>query len=63
MRQHRYYPCWKEVDEKYRDWNPLIPQMDEEVREGGGEITNYFVGKFKEIADQAIPIIDRIDGR
>ena len=63
MRQHRYYPCWKEVDEKYRDWNPLIPQMDEEVREGGGEITNYFVGKFKEIADQVIPIIDSIDGR
>lgn len=60
--QQSNWPSWEWVDEKYRDWNPLIPQLDEEVREGGGEITNYFVGKFKEIADQAIPIIDRIDG-
>ena len=57
------WPWWEWVDEKYRYWNSLIPQMDEEVRKGGGEITDYFVGKFKEIADQAIPIIDRIDGR
>ena len=62
-KQSSLWPCWEWVDEKYRDWNPLIPQMDEEVREGGGEITNYFVGKFKEIADQVIPIIDCIDGR
>ena len=63
MKQQSNWPCWEEVDEKYRDWNRLIPQMDEELREGGGEITDYFVGKFKEIADQVIPIIDRIDGR
>lgn len=61
-KQSPLWPSWEWVDEKYRDWNPLIPQMVEELREGGGEITNYFVGKFKEIADQAIPIIDRIDG-
>ena len=63
MKQQSDWPCWEWVDKKYRDWNPLIPQLDEEVRKGGGEITNYFVGKFKEIADQVIPIINRIDGR
>lgn len=61
-KQSPRWPCWEWVDGKYRNWNPLIPQMVEELREGGGEITDYFVGKFKEVADQAIPIIDSIDG-
>ena len=64
--QQSNWPCWEWVDERYRDWNPLIPQMDEELRKDDGElgeIAAYFVHKFKEIADQAIPIIDRIDGR
>ena len=62
-KQSTLWPCWERVDEKYRDWNSLIPRMDDELQNGGGEITDYFVGKFKEIADKAIPIIDRIDGR
>ena len=63
MRHDKDWPCWEYVDEKYRDWNPLIPKLHEEVAMDGGEITDYFVGKFKEIVDKAIPIIDRIDGR
>ena len=63
MRQTVGWPCWEYVDEKYRDWNPLIPQMNEELKmKGGGEITAYFVEKLKEAADRMIPIIDSIDG-
>ena len=62
--QNVYWPWWEWIDDKYRDWNLLIPKMHEELQQDGdGEITNYFIGKFKEIADKAIPIIDRIDGR
>ena len=75
MRQAVGWPCWEYVDEKYRDWNPLIPQMNEELKtyevlsddekrqmKGVGEITAYFVEKFKKAADRMIPIIDSIDG-
>ena len=63
MRQSVGWPCYEYVDEKYRNWNPLVPQMHEELQmKGGGEITAYFVGKFKEVADRMILIIDNIDG-
>ena len=62
-KQSHLWPYWEWVYARYQNWNPLIPQIGEELREGGGEITNYFVGKFKEIADQTICIIDSIDGR
>ncbi len=61
-KQSHLWPCWEWIDAKYQNWNSIIPELDEEVAAGGGEITDYFVHKFKEIADQAIPIIDSIDG-
>ena len=62
-KQHNHlWPWWEWVDAKYYDWDSLIPDLHREVKKGGGDITNYFVGKFKEIADQAGPIIDCIDG-
>ncbi len=72
MRQHRRLPCWEYVDERYRDWNPLIPKLHEEVaahggcdgevKGNGGEIANILVKRFKEFAVQTIPIIKSIDG-
>ena len=56
---------WKYVDEKYRNWEPsLFPKIYRELElEGdGGEITDYFVTQFVEIAKAVIPIIDRIEG-
>ena len=52
------WPWWEWIDEEYRDWNSLIPELHEEVAEGDGAITDYFVRKFNQIADE----IDRIDG-
>ena len=56
------WPWWEWIDGKYRYWDSLIPELHEEVAEGRGEITDYFVRKFNEIVDKSTPIIDRIDG-
>ena len=55
------WPCFD--DEKYGDWDSLSPKLEAELREGGGEITTYFVERFKRFACEATPIINRIDGR
>ena len=55
---------WKYVEE-YRDWEPsLFPKIYRELElEGdGGEITDYFVENFVEIANDVIPIINHIEG-
>ena len=60
--QNDFWPWWEWVDERYRHWNSLIPQLHEEAVAEGGEITTYFVRKFKEIDDETRDIIDRICG-
>ena len=30
--------------------------------EGGGEVTSYFVDRFVEVATEAIPVIDELEG-
>ena len=55
---------WKYVEE-YRDWEPsLFPEIYRELELEGdsGEITDYFVENFVKIANDAIPIINRIEG-
>lgn len=56
------WPWYEYVDERYRHWDTLVPAMHRELQHGGGEITNYFVGKFKELAEFATPILDDIEG-
>ena len=56
------WPWWEWVKEEYRYWDPLIPKLDEEVKAEGGEISDYFVGKFEEIDCRTRAIIDRIRG-
>ena len=60
--QNDFWPWWEWVDEEYRYWDSIIPQLYEEVEAEGGEITTYFVRKFKEIDDETRDIIDRICG-
>lgn len=64
-KRSRGWPCYEFVDDKYRNWDSLIPEMYEELQVdggSGGEITAYFVGKFEKIANETLPIIDRIEG-
>ena len=67
LRWNQWNPCWEYVDERYRDWNTLIPKLHEEVeavREGeiGGEIANALVKRFKEFAVLTTSKIKSIDG-
>ena len=56
------WPWFEHVDERYRDWDPLIPDLHRELQQNGGKITDYFVNKFVEIAEFATPILDDIEG-
>ena len=57
------WPWWEWIEDEYSHWHTLTPRLHQECQDGGGEITNYFVEKFKEVFDQATPIIDSIDHR
>ena len=61
-RENEWWPLRESVDERYRHWDSLVPAMHRELQQDGGEITDYFVGKFKEIAEFAIPVLDDIEG-
>ena len=56
------WPWYEYVDERYRHWDSLVPAMHRELQQDGGKITDYFVRKFKEIAEVAKPILDDIEG-
>ena len=58
----QWWPWYKLVDEQYRNWDGLIPDLHRELQQDGGEITDYFVDKFVEIAKVAKPILDDIEG-
>ena len=54
---------WDWVDDKWKDWNPLLPELQRESEnDKGGEITDYFVDKFSDVAMKAIPVIDKFEG-
>ena len=55
------WPWWQFVDERYRNWDTLIPALHRECNGDGIEIKKYFVEKFADIAKAAIPIIDRYE--
>ena len=54
------WPWYKPV-ERYRYWDQLIPALRRESQDGGGEITDYFVNQFAEIAEFAKPILDDVE--
>ena len=58
------YVWWDSVDNKWKDWNPLLPELQRESEnDKGGEITDYFVDKFTDVAMKAIPVINRFEGK
>ena len=59
-RSEKGWPWWKFVD-KYRYWDVLIQALHRECQKKDGDVKNYFVNRFAEIAEKAIPIIDRYE--
>lgn len=58
-RKSANWPCWEYVGE-YRNWNPLCPELVEELPKGG-KIARYFVKMFEDVARQTIEIINDIE--
>ena len=61
----RTFPWWvkyEEIESSMRYWDNFVPDLQSEVVNGGGRITDYFVNKFCQVAVNAIPIIDKIEG-
>ena len=57
-----WWAWWDWMDDRWLNWNPLLPNLQRESEtEEGGEITNYFVDRFTEVATTAIPVIDEIE--
>ena len=54
-----WYVC---VGEQYKNWDLLILDLHRELQQNGGEITDYFVNKFVEIAKFAVPILNDVEG-
>lgn len=57
------FPWYDWMDEDKRNWSVLVPDLHEECgMEDGGEIMNYFVDRFVEVATEGIPVIDELEG-
>ena len=57
-----HWPWWICVDDKYRNWDSIIPALNEETTVCG-DITDYFVDKLVAIANTALPFIDDIEAQ
>ncbi len=53
---------WQYIDERYRNWSSIIPTLHRECEEGSGEALMCFVEKLADVAEVAVPIIDRYEG-
>ena len=56
------WPWWDWVDEDKGNWNSLVPDLQQEYEGKDDKITRYFVDKFIDIAEKAIPEINDIEG-
>ena len=57
-----FYPWWKYASEEFRRWGDLVPEFHQECEDKGGKFTDYFVSRLLNIAANAIPIIDKVEG-
>ena len=61
-KQSGSWPWLDWITDKYGDWNALLPRLHQENQKGGGEITDYFVGRLNTVFERAAPVIEDIDG-
>ena len=53
-------PQWQ-WSPRYRDWTAIVPELTQELTDGGGKITDYYVNGLLGIARKAIPAIDEVE--
>ena len=47
----------------YKDWTVIVPELVQELADGGGKITDHYVNGLLGIAEKAIPAIDEVENR
>lgn len=53
---------WAHLDSpRYRDWSVIVPELVQELADGGGKITDHYVDGLLKIAGKAIPAIDKVE--
>ncbi len=52
--QYEYLP-------RYGHWDRLVPELVQELADGGGKITEYYVNGLLKIAEKAIPAFDEVE--
>ena len=53
---------YSEVNADKDDWRHFVPDLHREGQAQAGEIMTYFVDKFIEVAEKAVPVINDIEG-
>lgn len=46
---------------RYQNWTVLVPELAQELADGGGEITDYYLNSLLKIAEKAIHAIDQVE--
>ena len=46
---------------RYGHWDHLVPELVQELTDGGGKITEYYVNGLLKIAEKAIPAFDEVE--
>lgn len=46
---------------RYEDWSTIVPELVQELADGGGKITDHYVNGLLRIAEKAIPAIDQVE--
>lgn len=54
--QYEYLP-------QYGNWDDLVPELVQELADGSGEITGYYVDGLLKIAEKAIPAFEEVEQR
>ncbi len=56
-----WWAWYENLDEKTRDWNRLVPELERECREEDGPILRSLADRFVAIALEAVPKVNAID--
>ena len=53
---------WPHVERPgHQDWSAIVPELVQELADGGGKITDHYVDGLLRIAEKAIPAIDEVE--
>ena len=61
-RTEDWYPRWEYVDAQYGKWASLVGDLVRECKTERGDVSDYYVRIMIEVAANAIPVIDQVEG-